>query len=59
MNYILDVWLGLNTPLESNCSGNIQKAILRQLFLQNSNFNETGLYKRENLKENIIVKASF
>ena len=41
------------------CSGNTQKAILRQFFLQNSNFNETGLYKRENLKENIIVKASF
>ena len=46
---ILDVSLGLNTPLKSICSGNTQKSYLWHFFLQSyrhegPNFNETGLH---------------
>ena len=61
---ILDVRLGLNTPLKNIFSGNTQKSNLRQIFLQSyrqygPTFNETGLPQRENLRENVIAKASF
>ena len=60
---IFDVWLGLDILLKSICSGNTQKSNLRKFFLQsckqlNSKFHETGLYQRENLRENIIAKSS-
>ena len=61
---MLDVSLGLDTPLKNIYSGNTQKANLQQFFLQSfwltvCNFNETGFHQRENLKENIIAKVSF
>ena len=34
IKFILDVWLGLNTPLNSISSGNTQKSNLQQFFLQ-------------------------
>ena len=50
--------------MKSICSGNTQKTDLQHFFLQSyrqedSNFNETELHQRENLKENIIAKVIF
>ena len=47
---------GLNTPQRSICSGNTQKSNLWQFFLQISIKQDST---RENLKDNIIAKATF
>ena len=57
---MFNVWLGLNTLLKSICSRHTQKSNLHKFFLQNyrqlnSNFHETELYQRENLRESIIA----